>query len=61
MQVGDRIVVTDNLLHRYVRGTVTQIETCFFRVQDEWNGNVFTFHWNDTIEIEENVEPVNYA
>ena len=60
MKVGDKIAVTNNLLKQYVKGTVTQMEICFFRVRDEWNGNVYTFHWNDDIEINENVEETIY-
>lgn len=53
LKVGDTISVKHNLTHIYTRGTVTQVEICFFRVRDNWTGNVSTFHWNDNIEIEE--------
>lgn len=60
MKVGDKIEVKDNLLNESVRGTVIQVEPCFFKVCDNWNGYVSTFHWNDDIEIKENVSLVIY-
>lgn len=51
MKVGDTIEVKDNLLDRSVKGIVTQVEICFFRVRDGRNGGVVTFHWNDNIDV----------
>ena len=60
MYIGQPVKVIDNTLHRSIEGTVTQIEICFFRVTDNWNGNSHTFHWNDNIDIEEDIELTVY-
>ena len=52
LKVGDVISVTHKLLDTYIRGTIVQVETCYFRIKDDLTGNVHTFHWNDNIEIE---------
>lgn len=51
MDIGDRVIVRDNIFDNTYTGIITEIEYCYFRFQLE-DGSTMTYQWNCGINVE---------